>query len=551
MHPAVKIDPPTLAGKAPSAAEEIGVIVIEGRSTTPLGPKILFANEAMARLSGYKLASLRGSALGLIYDRKDLRHLIAKLPAIAEGSNHCFMDRLLLRNGGSKHLCRWTIRPTNREKEIPGHFALTVRVLPATAPASQGTAPAEKGVELPLGRKNPPGPPDAQAKISQGDKYETVRTESISLAAAGVAHDFKNALQTIRANVELAEVSSGPNTKISAYLGEALLALGDAELLARQMLAFTRGESGATQVFALGNLVERVSRLGLAGSRIRCHVEIPPDLRPVEGDPIRIYQVLHNLVMNARQAMPGGGPIFLTAGNADLEEGNRYGVPAGRYTVASVRDRGCGIEPAAIPKIFDADYSTKPGGNGFGLASCRDIVERHGGHIRVASVPGVGSEFLVFLPSNDSPAVALADFPSETEGKPATRKVEDGGAGKVLIVEDEPAVARSTRAQLKHLGYEAWITRDGGEAVEIFREHLDSPEPFEIVILDMTLPGGLDGSEVAAELHAMDPAIRMIATSGYFERGQTLPRGSNFSALLAKPYGLSMLGEVLDAIGPS
>lgn len=545
MSQAVQHEPhrPTL-GSTP-AGEEVGVIVIEGRSSTPLGPKILAANEAMAKLSGFKVSSLSGSPLGLVYDRKDLRHLVGKLGAIALEPNPCFMDRVLLRNGETKRLCRWTIRPTNREKEVPGHFVLTVRPLPLPRSIPAGPPPVPANSVIP---QTPAGDEAAIARKLASD-YESSRSTSISLAAGGVAHDFKNALQSIRANLELAEVSASPGSGICGHLHEALLALGDAEMLARQMLAFSKGDTGPKRVFEIGLLLDRVARLCSAGSKIRCHLHLPGDVRRIEGDPVRIYQVLHNLVMNARQSMPGGGPVFLASGNADLSLGNRYEVPAGRYTVASIKDRGCGIEPAALSRIFEPDYTTKPGGNGFGLASCRDIVERHGGHIRVASIVGVGTEFLVFLPSTDAPADLVADFFPQPPQMPSRGEPIPNGTGRVLVVEDDPAVARSTRAQLKHLGYEAWHARDGREAIALFEEHLDSPEPFELVILDMTLPGGLNGPEVAAELRHLDPLIRIVATSGYFEGDQALIEGGHrFSAILAKPYGLVALGEMLESL---
>jgi CheY-like chemotaxis protein len=245
--------------------------------------------------------------------------------------------------------------------------------------------------------------------------------------------------------------------------------------------------------------------------------------------------------------MPSGGTINLTAGNADLTASNPYSMPAGRYTVASVKDRGCGIRPDVLPRIFEPNFTTKPEGSGFGLASCQAIITAHGGAIRVASKVGVGTEFLVFLPSTD----AAADLPNllspartpdlSTAHRPA------GGSGRVLVVEDQVDVARATRGLLKHLGYESIHSVNGEEAISTYREHLDSDEPIDVVLLDMTLPGGLTGMDVAGEIRRLDPPARIVATSGYFEEG-SLANGEtgDFAAILPKPYSMASLSEAME-----
>lgn len=528
MSLAQQIEPAT----SPASESGFGVLVIESRATTPLGPKIVYANEHISKLSGYEMSSLIGSPLGLLYERSALSALIEKLPAIASRPNHCFMDRALMRNGGTRRPCHWTIRSTNREGERPGFFTLTVKpIVPARH--TPETFPAAK----------PPPSADLTAR-----DYDDSRTESISLAAAGVAHDFKNALQTIKSNLELAALVRPSEAKVQAFISEAQLALGDAEILAHQMLAFTRGEGETRRILNLADLLNRVSRLCSAGSGIRCHIFIPQSLRCIEGDPTQIYQVLHNLVINARQSMPSGGTINITAGNADLSSGNSYSMPPGRYTVASVKDRGCGIPVEILPRIFDPNFTTKPDGSGFGLASCQAIVARHGGAIRVASRVGVGTEFLVFLPSTE----ALAEPGPALSPAPVSREIRSGagpvsGSGTILVVEDQIDVARATRSLLKHLGYDTLHTLNGEEAISVYREHLDSPEPIDVVLLDMTLPGGLSGMDVARELRRLDPGARIVATSGYFEGGKLDQNDMNdFTGLLPKPFSMLSLSEVME-----
>jgi signal transduction histidine kinase/ActR/RegA family two-component response regulator len=562
MSLAVHPDPVRPKTESTTPREGVGFLVIEQRSTTPLGPRIIHVNEDLLRLSGYDSGSLIGSPLGLLYDRNDLPSLIGKLQAIASRSTHCFMDRVLLRNGGSRLPCRWTIRSTNREGEPRGFFVLTVRpLLPdigelmvtkrsgAEAPAlPRDDGEPERGKEVE--RKKESGKDRSDASVSTRHEYESARNESIFLAAAGVAHDFKNALQTIKTNLELASIASPPGSRARVHIHEAQLALGDAEMLARQMLAFTKGESVRKRIIQVGHLLERVSRLCFAGSGIRCRLSVPGFLRCVEGDPTQIYQVLHNLVINARQAMPNGGTIDIVAGNADFRGRNRFAMPPGRYTVVSVRDRGCGISPENLKRIFDPDFSTKAGGNGFGLASCEAIVTGHGGAIRVASKEGVGSEFLVFLPSTDEAPDHDASILSAASPDPVPMPRGQSGSGRILVVEDQPGVARSTMAMLGQLGYECLHAKNGEEAVDLYRKHLDTDEPVDLVLLDMTLPGGLSGTEVASELRRFDRNSRIIATSGYFEPGASLSLAGDFAAALPKPYSMEDLCESLEkAIG--
>lgn len=539
-----------------SRKEDVGMVFIEQRASTPLGPRIIHANREFLRLSGYDAGSLIGSPLGLIYDRTKLGGLIENLPVIATSPSHFYMDRLLIRNGGSRRLCHWTIRPTRQDGETPGLFALTVQPVDRSNPRAgrPGSRLSQAGPEshVPCEVKSattPPTPISAKAEITAPPKrdYEQCRAESLSLTVAGVAHDFKNALQTIKMNLELAALAA-TGGKVGLHIEEAQLALDDAEALARQMLAFTRGEGEKQRVIRVGDLIRRASRLCSAGSGIRCRLYLPDELRCVEGDPDQIYQVLHNLVINASQSMPNGGTVDIVAGNADLPLKNRFSMPAGHFTVVSVRDRGCGIPPQNLSRIFEPRFTTKKNGSGIGLASCLAIVTAHGGQIRVASEVGVGTEFLVFLPSTNREPEAPA-LPMASDARPLSTRPRSlpNGSGRVLVVEDEPGVARSTIAMLKQLGYEGWHASNGEEALSLYREHFESLEPIDLVIIDMTLPGGLSGEGVAREIYRIDPEARLVATSGYFEEGgTTLPPDSLFLALLPKPYGMDKLSEAME-----
>lgn len=531
MSLATKVSPKNAESHVVGTDKATAIVVIEGRALTPLGPRMVFANDAASKVSGYEINSLVGSPLGLIYDHGDLGSLIKKLPHIARQTSFFYMDRTLVRNGGLRQIAHWTIRPTSRAEDPEQYFTLTFK--PIEPVPTQEPAPSTV-LKLPIIEQS-----------AEKSEIEKSRTESLALTAAGVAHDFKNALQAIKSNLEMARLVTPQGGKLEAYLSGAHFALADAESLARQMVAFTRGGTGQKKPVQVADLLQRVSHLCTAGSRIRSQISIEDPLRPVEGDSSQIYQVLHNLVVNARQAMPNGGIIHLSAANTDLDSDNAFSVPPGSYTVVSVRDRGCGIPAEDLPHIFESRFTTKKDGTGIGLASCKAIVENHGGVIRAASRPGVGTEFLVFLPSSNAASAPSSTAPvMPRRNGPAPSP--DNGTGKILVVDDQPEVAKAACGLLKHLGYESIRASNGDEAVRYYRDSLDSFEPIEAVLLDMTLPGGLTGEDVMRELKIIDHNVRVIATSGYFddESGeQLMPQG--FCEILPKPYSISDLSDAV------
>ncbi|MEM9017092.1 MAG: ATP-binding protein [Verrucomicrobiota bacterium] len=539
---------PIASSRLPKQKSPISILVIEGKVSTPLGPRIVYANETASRMTGYDLDSLTGSPLGLIYENADLGRLVEKLPAIEEQEGYCWMDRQLLCNGGDRRKARWTIRPTRRETGSRlYHFTLTFTT------DLEGEIPSSEEISVPDF-----GGLDVSGEEGPGFKIESAgreRSEALAMTAGGVAHDFKNALQAIKANLEMAGQVSPRNTKLNTLLDEAGFALHDAEVLARQMLAFTRGESESRTVFEIPELIERVAHLCLAGSHTEARIQVQPVLHAVEGDPNQVYQVLHNLVINACQAMPKGGTVDLTAANVDFEEAeNPFRISAGSYVVVSVRDRGCGIPPDVLPKIFEPNFSTKEEGSGFGLASCQSIIHQHGGAIRAASRVGVGTEFLVFLPKTERTLATKRSIAAAETGMPAHEKKVStassfAGTLRVLVVEDTPSVSRATCGMLKHLGHDFEVASCGEEAIRAYREAFLSSEPIDVVLLDMTLPGGLDGRDVLHQLLKIDPGSRVIATSGYFEDGPTdALADAGFIGVLAKPYSMDSLKITLSEV---
>jgi CheY-like chemotaxis protein len=249
--------------------------------------------------------------------------------------------------------------------------------------------------------------------------------------------------------------------------------------------------------------------------------------------------VLHNVVLNAKQAMPQGGTIHVRAENVALEADSPLPLPAGQYVKIALDDQGHGIAQEHLEKIFDPYFTTKETGNGLGLASAYAIVTKHGGYITATSTLGVGTTFLLYLPAADAAPVTV-------------RSVEMHaclGTGKLLLMDDEGTVRVLARQILTLLGYDVVEACDGHEALHLYTTAQAAGEPFAAVLLDLTIPGGIGGCETLERLRVLDPHVRAIVTSGYADDPViTNFRRYGFAAALTKPYTIAALSEVLHKV---
>jgi CheY-like chemotaxis protein len=254
----------------------------------------------------------------------------------------------------------------------------------------------------------------------------------------------------------------------------------------------------------------------------------------------QIGQVVSNLVINADQSMPEGGTVKVSAENAKISKGEVISLNAGRYVKISIKDSGYGIEEDNLLMIFDPYFTTKSAGSGLGLASAYSITKKHGGHISVESEIGTGTVFTIYLPASTGKAVS---------GK--VKKVTPlGGEGRVLLMEDDPMVAESTALGLEGFGYNVEVAGDGVEAIKLYLRAGYSGQPFDAVVMDLTIPGGMGGKETIKRLREIDPNVRAIVASGYFDD----PVMSNFSeygfgGVLTKPFEIPHLVDLLKKIG--
>lgn len=386
-----------------------------------------------------------------------------------------------------------------------------------------------------------------QKRVEQAlleERVKTEKLEALSLLAGGIAHDFNNLLAAILGNLSLIRDAAAPDCLSHQFVQEAERACERAIALTRQLLTFAKGGAPIVQTVELSEVVRDVATFVTRGTAVRCEFELPSDLWAVKADAGQISQVVQNLVLNAQQAMPDGGVIRISASNVQVSggtDGSLKGMPVadGPYVRLAVQDQGVGIAPENLPRIFDPYFTTKPGGMGLGLASVYSIVRRHGGHITVRSTPGEGTTFTVLLPATTS---GMEHGPTPAQ----ERRVRDHGYGAILVVDDEPAIRSLLARMLGHLGYRVDAVPDGTSALERYRQARVAGTPYDLVLTDLTIPGGMGGRELVAALREIDPHPRVVASSGYaHDPIMAEYQKYGFSAVLPKPYRLADLQRVL------
>jgi len=357
--------------------------------------------------------------------------------------------------------------------------------------------------------------------------------ESLGPLAAGIGHDFNNLLTGILGSITLAKMLVEPDDEIFDKLLEAEKASLRARDLTQQLIAFSRGGAPLKAMATIGELIRDSASFAISGTNVRCDFDIAADLWPAEVDEGQMSQVIHNLVINAQQAMPRGGRIVVEAKNITILPGEHPQLNHGRYIRISVADEGRGIPPENLAKIFDPYFTTKEKGSGLGLAIAASIVKRHGGTITVQSEPGRGTSFDVSLPASED----------RFEKKPLA-EAPLTGRGRVLIMDDEALVREVAGKMLERLGYEVEAAANGREALMIYKQAIDSGQPLDLVILDLTVPGGMGGEETLRHLQELDPDVRAIVTSGYTNDPRMVDfRKYGFQEAVVKPFHLQELAR--------
>jgi len=381
----------------------------------------------------------------------------------------------------------------------------------------------------------------------EADLQRVQKLESLGVLAGGLAHDFNNLLAGILGSVNVARALVEPDSRVSKRLAQAESATFRARELTQQLLTFSRGGAPQKVTAAIGHILREAARFALRGSNVTCDFDIAPDLAPVDVDEGQLGQVMHNLVINADQAMPEGGTVRISARNRGVSSTRNLPVPERDHVEVVVSDEGMGIPGDDLHKVFDPYYSTKETGRGLGLATTYSIIRSHGGHITVDADPGRGTAFAFYLPASALPA---------STGRTVRDPIAPG-TGRILVVDDDDGVRDAVGEMLDIIGYQVESASDGAEAVVMYRSALASARPFDAVIMDLTIPGGMGGREAIQRLLEIDPQVRAVVSSGYSSDAvMAHHQDYGFRAAIAKPYRTADLSRVLaevlsDATGES
>ncbi|MBI5102288.1 MAG: PAS domain S-box protein [Nitrospirae bacterium] len=376
--------------------------------------------------------------------------------------------------------------------------------------------------------------------LLEEEQLKTQKLEAIGTLAGGIAHDFNNLLQGVFGYISMAKISLDRKEPALTMLEQAEQALHMSVNLTSQLLTFSKGGKPVKKKIALQPVIENAVRFALSGSSADFRIKIEEDLWVVDADDGQIAQVVQNIVLNADQAMPSGGTILVAAKNVVSPGTGLPHLPAeGRYVEISIRDNGGGIAADNLKKIFDPYFTTKEKGSGLGLATSCSIVKNHGGIIDVISEPGKGSTFSIYLP-------ATGDAPES--GGPSARSSE-ARKGKVLVMDDEELIRNIAAALVKILGHDVEIAENGEAAIEKYEAALRSGSPIDVVVLDLTVRGGLGGRDTLERLVSIDPGVKAIVSSGYSGDAIISDYAAyGFKARLTKPYQLEELRDTLNAL---
>lgn len=484
----------------------------DGVIATDLEGTITLANEAALRMTGVTEERAIGEALTKLYRIR------------AAGTGATQEDRLRALHAGE-------------ERDAPPRLKLMQRmggertIEEAHAPLTDASG-NQVGVVFAL-----------RDVTEQAELEETVqrqeRLDSLGVLAGGIAHDFNNILAGVLGNFSLALPQLDESSPARERLLKAEEASKRARGLCQQLLTISRGGQPVRRSASLQEIINEAVDFGLRGSNVRAEVRLAADLSPAYADSGQIHQVFHNLVINADHAMRDGGTLTITGENEHVSADNLQGLRSGDYVHIRVKDTGVGIPEEALSRVFDPYFTTKASGHGLGLSSCWSIVRNHEGALTVASIEGEGATFHIWLP------VAEDGMSSDPTPEPENTTPVRKGA-RVLLMDDDVTVRELTAFMLERAGYEAVTAMHGEEAVERHAQARESGRPFDFVILDLTVPGGMGGRDCMQVLTHRDPALPGFIMSGYTnDPVLASPRLYGFVGALAKPFTAEELARTI------
>ena len=379
---------------------------------------------------------------------------------------------------------------------------------------------------------------NTERKKLNEERLKKSNMDSIGLLAGGIAHEFNNVLTAIIGNISLTQMELAASHAAQEWLNNAQDSAGRATTLARQLLTFAKGGEPIKKTVEVPPLLKEWLAPVSQDTRLRLSINTPAGLWPAEMDPGQIHQVIENLLTNAKDAMPSGGSIAVTAENVDVQSDPILKLNSGPYVRISIRDSGPGIPEKIQPQIFDPYFTTKKSAQGLGLAICYSVLKKHRGAVTFTSQNGVGSSFSIYLPASkpkNPPEPPTASVPAPAQSN-----------GRVLIMDDDPGIRDLTKVLLTRSGYQVSLAAEGREALKSYAAAKAAGLPFHVTVMDLTIAQGMGGKEAIQELLAMDPAAHAVVCSGYSDDPVMADyQAYGFKARIPKPFSGDELKRVL------
>ena len=401
-----------------------------------------------------------------------------------------------------------------------------------------------------------------QARL-EAEVQRAARLESLGVLAGGIAHDYNNLLTIIMGNLSLMKFTPEVMSLEGARVDDIEAAAIRARDLTRQLLTFAAGGEPLRTAVDLPRVVRDAAEPVLRGSNIHCVHDVGSGLWPVYVDGDQITQVIQNLVRNANEVMGGEGSLRIILSNAEIRPGFHPKLKSGRYVRAVIIDTGKGIAPEVLPRIFDPYFTTKQSGGGLGLATAYSIVTKHQGHIEAQSRPGQGASFTLWLPAAEEPvpdhqielpiSVQEVAAPVKTPAAAARlAEVESPLPLRVLLMDDEESILKLGTILLQRMGLDTTAVADGASAVREFEAARRTSRPFSLLVLDLTIAGGMGGKEAIEQIRKIDPTVPAIVSSGY-SRDPVMAQyqAYGFQAVIPKPYDIKRFKETVRKLLPT
>ena len=370
----------------------------------------------------------------------------------------------------------------------------------------------------------------------QTQLFNIQKIEAVGSLAGGIAHDFNNLLTAVIGNLSLLKNNLKAGDRGLEIIQDMQTASQQAKSLTYQLLTFSKGGGPIKKVASITELLKKSIPFALSGSKVISKLDLPNDLWYAEIDEDQINQVINNVIINADQAMPQGGIIKISAQNEIINAEDGLPIKEGKYIKIAIKDQGIGIPHDILSQIFDPFFSTKAKGSGLGLAISHSIVIKHEGYITAKSQKGGGTTVSIYLPASEKELFAV-------------EKIEEkilSGRGKILFMDDQKNIRSMVKQMLNSLGYEIELAEDGMKAIELYKKAQQKEHPFDVVILDLTVPGGMGGVDAIKKLIELDSEVKAIVSSGY--ANDPIMSGFKeygFSGVMAKPFDIEELSVVL------